>query len=118
MDIKLDDNHDLQPVNGDLPLAIEVNAIKQHLGQRLALFLGEWFLDTTVGLPYYQNILVKNPNLDVVQGLIQNQILGTPGMLELSTFQFSYDNLFRQLSVVFNAKSTNGDINYVQTVTG
>jgi hypothetical protein len=118
MDIGLDTNHDAQPVAGDLPLVTKVDAIKQHLGQRLQLFMGEWFLDTTVGLPYYQSILIKNPNLDVVQALIQNQILGTPGMLELTTFQFDYDNLARELSVSFNAKSTNGDINYLNTVQG
>ena len=102
--------NDLKIVNGDLSLADGDAAIRQRLLLSLQLFLGEWFLDTTKGVPYYQFILVKNPNLDLVEATIKNVILSCPGIVELTDFEFGYNNGLRTLSVNFDAKSTNGTI--------
>lgn len=53
-------------------------AAAQKLTNRFLLFLGEWFLDTTIGLPYYQAIAVKNPNKKVLKQLFQQVILSVP----------------------------------------
>ena len=50
---------DVQIVNGDLQLVGAGPAILQHILQRLGIFLGEWFLDNTIGVPYFQQVLVK-----------------------------------------------------------
>lgn len=115
-DIALDMNpaspsfSDLVLVNGDLQLVQSDAAIRQNLFQRLRLFLGEWFLDTTQGVPYYQVILLKNPNLDVVQATLLSVITKTEGIVELLDFAFDYDNAQRSLSVTFSARSTNGTV--------
>lgn len=119
-DLALDQtsNNDLLLTSGDLSTVILDAAIRQNLLQRLQLFLGEWFLDTTSGVPYYQTILVKNPNLDVVQATLKDVILSTNGIESLNSFKFEYDNSLRTLTVAFEAKSTNGTVINVQTQVG
>lgn len=113
MDLLLDaDTHDLAITVGDLQITADDQSIRQSLKQRLLLFFGEWFLDTEKGVPYYQFILVKNPNLDVVQALLKDAVLGTPGVLELTAFEFDYAPGNRELTVALQGKSTAGDINF------
>ena len=119
IDIQLDSNGaDLMVDTGDLVIIKDDAAIRQSVLQRLRTFFGEWFLDTSVGLPYYQNILVKNPNLDLVQALVKNVVLTTPGITMLNQFQFDYNNGLRELSIEFSAKSTNGQTILVSTTVG
>lgn len=119
-DLKLDQlTNDLVVEDSDLQLVQLDEAIRQSLFQRLRLFFGEWFLDTSKGVPYYQNIFVKNPNLDVVQATLLNTIQGTPGIEEILNFEYTaYDPATRELGIAFQAKSTNGTIISVQTNIG
>ena len=95
------ENHDLQLIDGD-------DEIRQRLKTRLLLFRGEWFLDTTVGVPYYQDILVKNPNLGNVDAIFKAEILDTVGVNQLIEYQSEYDNSLRKLNVTFTVSTENG----------
>jgi hypothetical protein len=110
--------NDLSVVSGDLVIVDKDAAIRQRLLETLRLFLGEWFLDTSKGLPYYQSILIKNPNLDVIEGLLRNAILNTDGVEQLTEFTFNYSSAGRTLSVSFQAQSSNGTLIKVQTQIG
>ena len=107
---------ELALVNNDLSIVDGVKAIRQDLEQTLKFFYGEWFLDTTQGIPYYQLILVKDPDLNTIQALIQNAICAVNGVMELTHFEFNYDNPSRQLSIAFSVRTTDGIINYSQTL--
>lgn len=98
--------------NGDLALITGSDAVLQDIHRRLRTFLGEWFLDIEAGVPYYQDILKKNPNPQVVATVIQNAILGTLGVIELQEFDSQLDSTARQLTVTFKALTTEGVINY------
>lgn len=116
MDIQLDDNLDLLVTNNSLNLNMGSNAIRQHLRTKLGLFLGEWFLDTTVGVPWFRDVLVKNPNFVVIQDMLKDQILSTPGVIALERFDFDYVSGTRNLSLDFTVSSTEGFIDYTQLV--
>jgi len=107
-DLFLDSDGDLDISGGDLSLAEGIEAIGQHVNQRLRLFLGEWFLDINAGVPFFQNIFVKRPNFAVVEGIFRDQILSTAGILELNSFNFDYNNTTRSLSISFTARTING----------
>jgi len=110
MDLKLDvATNDVEVLNGDLVLLADDGAVRQRLKQRLLLFLGEWFLDASKGVPYYQYILVKNPNMDLVNSSLKAVVLQTPGILELTSFDYDYDSGGRGLTVTCQCKGANGD---------
>ncbi len=107
--------NDLLVTNGDLSLVSGVDAITQDLQQSLQVWAGEWFLDTTVGIPYRQQILVKNPNLDLVQADLVNAALSVPGITEVTSFTFNYDSTNRSITVQIEANTSSGQTITAQT---
>lgn len=108
-DLLLDTNsHDLDTSGYKLHLSSGLDATAQRIKIRLKLFLGEWFLDTAAGVPYYEDILIKNPDLNLVKAALQQQILTTPEVVELISFDLQLDNQTRTLSVTFAATTTSG----------
>jgi hypothetical protein len=102
------ETNDLQVTNGDLSLATGDVAIQQDLQQTLQVWLGEWFLDTTQGIAFRQQILVKNPNMDVVQDDIINAALGVTGVTQILNTVFNYSATNRSLSVEVEAQTSTG----------
>ena len=110
-DLELDfDGKDLVTKNGDIKIIQKDDAIRQNISQRLQMFIGEWFLDTSKGVPYYQYILMKNPDMDLVSASLKDAILKTPGVLELIDFDFDFLNSNRTLSVTLTARTTAGEV--------
>mgnify|MGYP003403386539 CR=1 FL=1 len=108
-DILLDTNsHDLDTSGYTLHLSDGLAATAQRIKIRLKFFLGEWFLDTAQGVPYYEDILVKNPDLNIVKADLQKQILTTPEVKELLSFDLALNNQTRTLNVTFSALTTSG----------
>ena len=103
-DILLDDSNDLTLTTG-------VDAIEQHLKQRLRTFLEEWFLDKRIGIPWFQQVLKKNPDEVIVDSVIKREIINTPGINELTEFSLDIDNT-RELDVDFRAQTTDGEITF------
>jgi hypothetical protein len=99
-DIRLDPTtNDLLFVNGDLAMDSATDGIDQFLKRRLKTFLAEWFLDETVGIPYLDDVFVKNPNPVVMAAVFKKEILETPGVIELVSFDLSLDNKTRNLTL-------------------
>lgn len=84
------------------------DALLQHLLIRLRLFKGEWFLDERVGVPYYDSILIKNPDLVAIRSIFRQAILTTPGIASLDALTTSYDSTTRTLTVTFTAVKDDG----------
>ncbi len=116
-DLKLDNNGDLAIVNGDLVLTSGSDAIRQHIEQRLKTFLGEWFLDLSTGVPYFQEILKKNPNIQIVDGLFKQTILDTPGVIELMQFELDLNAADRTLKVECSVRTIDSVIDFSQLFT-
>lgn len=109
---KLSGFGDLIIENGDLVLNSGAQAILQHILQRLRIFLGEWFMDVTIGLDYFNQILIANPDQSKIDALFINQICGTPGVDQLNSYSFSPDFTNRVLTVRFQVQTTSGIVNY------
>lgn len=110
MDFKLDDNNDLVIENNNLLLIDGADLVKQILKERLQTFLGEWFLDTDLGVPYFQDILKKGVNLKTISNVFKNEILGTPGVIELEKFNLDFTEGNRRLSLDFSVRTEDGSI--------
>lgn len=75
VDFKFTD--DMVIENGDIAMVSHDDATGQAIRDRLSTFLGEWFLDLLFGPDYREDILVKNPRLDVISAILKDQILKT-----------------------------------------
>ncbi len=116
MDIQLNDDWDIEPTGNDLVLVTGADAIKQHLGQRLKTFYGEWFLNMEIGVPYFQQVLKKNPDPVVVDSIFKREIVNTPGILQLTEFDLNIDNATRTLTLTFKALSSEGEIDFSEVI--
>ena len=109
-DLKLATDHDLDVSENDLIIIDGQTEIKQSLKTRLLMVKGDWYLDTTTGLPYYEDIWVKNPNLANIDALIKAEILDTPGVTGLIAYDSEFDDTLRKLTVSFTVDTNNGQI--------
>ena len=111
-DITLDlGEHDLEILNGDLVIISEVaDATAQRLKIRLLFFKGEWFLNTTYGIPYFQRVLRKGVNKRQVDSIFRQTILETEGVLSIISFNSTFNNATREYSLTFSCKSESGQI--------
>jgi len=78
--------------------------------------LGEWFLDTDVGVPWFRDILIKKPSFVVVQEVLKDTILDTPGVLEITKFQFDFNSTTREAELEFSCQTDEGTIDFSQLV--
>lgn len=108
-DLAINEDGDLLIANYDLQIVTSLDQTIQELIIRLKFFLGEWFLDTEAGIPYYQDFFVKAPNQIRIESVLKNEILDTPGILELTSFVSDFDEINRKYSVRFGALADEGE---------
>ena len=88
-------------------------AVAQNVRTRLALWQGQWFIDTDEGMPYLQQILGKQSAADLV---IKSRILETPGVQQIDEFEAVLDPNTRRLTIQvklttdYGPASINGEI--------
>lgn len=110
--------NDLVLVNGDLVIVDGDDAIAQDVQGALELFLGEWFLDTSQGVPYYQSILTKGIDLNLVQVTLIEQVRSRDGVVDVISLGFGYDPKTRVLTVATQIRSTSGELLSINAETG
>src|SRR4051812_29811299 len=97
----------LDPASGDLviPLTIihGIDATMQRIRIRFKWFLGEWFLDTRQGVPYFQSVLIKNPDSILIATIFRQVLKTTPGVKRVLSFRASLDRTTRELTTVWSA---------------
>ena len=109
MDLLLDSDGDLDITGGNLSLTSGIDAVRQRLELSLKFFRGEWFLDRRVGIPYFERILVKGPNIPAITTLFRDAILTDPEVLEVLGLQLDFDPAARTLAVSFTAPTVLGE---------
>lgn len=106
MDLLLNpDTNDLVFVNGQAPVTQLLTVIvAQRLKITLYTFLGEWFLDTTVGVPYFQQIFGKVRTKATIDLIFQRIISGDPDVIEILSFESSLTSGTRGYSMTFQVR--------------
>lgn len=107
------------PETGDLlitPLGVArlTDTLLEEVGQRLRTklqhFLGEWFLDSTLGIAYFRDVLVRNPDMSVVKSTFQDAITSDPDVEQLVLLDLSLNSETRVLSVTFEVVLKSGEL--------
>lgn len=102
-------DHDLVIAsNGDIQLLDGARRVAQQIKVTLLAFLGEWFLDTSFGVPYLEEIMVKNPRWSTVNAVLRARIIDVPSVIRIRTLRLEFDRARRSLSVTFDAETSEG----------
>jgi hypothetical protein len=113
-DLKLTETGDLDMGSSDiLDLSIITDykeEIKQRIAIRLRSFKNDWFADLDDGLPYFEDIFIKNPDKILVSSIFKSEILAVPGVTGLDDFDYDLDISTRELTLTFSAKTNEGTI--------
>jgi len=111
-----EETHDLYLDDaGNLVMATKARAIGEHAKQRLMFFKNEWFLDTTAGLPWLPrpgrafHIFDRPYNAGASEAIIKAEILDTPGVVEMTSFEARLDQVTRGLNIEAEIVTTYDD---------
>ena len=99
MDLLLDLDGDLI-INetGDIELT---DSIRQAIKIRLLWFAAEWRFDTEAGIPYFEKVFVKNPNLLKIRGIVRAQIIAVDGVDSVQSIDISVDKITRSALISY-----------------
>jgi hypothetical protein len=106
-DFRLDADGDLSLEEGDFVLIAGAEAVASDLRARLQTFAGEWFLDTSIGVPYFSDVFGKTP-APRVEAVFREQILGTPGVASIESIRLQ--RVDRRLLVAFRVLTDFGEL--------
>jgi len=106
MDLLLnEDTNDLVFINGDCPVTQKLtDVVSQRLKITLYTFLGEWFLDTDIGVPYFQQIFGKVRSKSTVDLIFQRVIANDPDVIEILSFESDLAANTRGYSMTFQVR--------------
>lgn len=111
LDIALDSkSHDIVIDGDDIVFIDNAERVAQQIKIQLLTFLGEWFLDTTHGVPYLEYVLIKNPNFTLIRQLFWEEILKVDDVKNIDSLELEYDSKARTITVEFSVSTNYGMI--------
>lgn len=108
----------LSTVTGDIVItggALQWTSGQAAIGQscRIAmqLFQGEWFLNLSLGIPYWQSILGQKPAVAIAAARIafNAALLGVDGVVKVTKLNVTFDSTTRAMSVDWQVTTIFGD---------
>lgn len=114
-DLRLGPNRDLTA-----GIVTGVDEIIQRLVTRLNRELGEWFLNTSAGLPWYQdgNGLLGSRDKQNLNLLIRRETLQTAGVNRIIKFNSILNTTTRQFTIYMYLVTEQGVVNFTLTEEG
>lgn len=83
---------------GDITLT---NSVRQSALIRLRWFSGEWRLGPSFGVPYYEDVLIKNPNIDKIRRTLSNELFDIEEVEDVRDMTVTVKAQERQANVKF-----------------
>jgi len=108
-DIVFTNNFDMSIVDG-------ISRVAQQIFIRLKLFKGEWYLDETFGVPYFEDIFRKRKDFGLVSTIFKSQILSVPNVDSLLSFDLEIDEQTRLMTIDFSVNTAFGTIESSQVI--
>lgn len=106
-------HHDLYlDANGQI--TITPAPLDQRIDTRIRTFRGEFWLDQSIGIDYFGEVLKKNPDLQAVRAAFAVEIQKVPGVKTLNALDITHDRAERKLTVTFSVTGTDALV-YLRT---
>jgi len=97
-DILLNSDGDLNLTeNGDIQLT---KSVRQAIRIRLLWFFNEWQFAPELGIPYFEDILIKKTNMNRIRRIIRNEVMGV-GVRDVQNIGIDVKN--RRAAISFTA---------------
>lgn len=102
----------LRTETGDVYFPLTIVSGRQAVGQlitrRLRSWKREWWANLTYGLPYRDDLLVKDPRPGIVKACLLSETKKVSGVIDVRNYTESLTN--RTMTVSFTAVTEEGDI--------
>jgi hypothetical protein len=82
--------------------------LAQKIRCAISLFLGEWYLDVNLGVPYIPKFGNKQEHRPLMESVMQERIISVPGVQRLTYFTSHFDSTKRTLIVKFSVETDVG----------
>jgi hypothetical protein len=96
---------------GDISLT---DSIRQAIRIRLLWFFSEWRFEPHWGIPYFEQVFIKNPNITRIRGIIRREIMTVEGVDSVASVNIHVDTVSRRAGINFTVKI--GNDNYSDEV--
>jgi hypothetical protein len=102
---------DLTVSGGDFVFVTEELQVAQAVETTLRSFIGEWFLDTSFGVPYFQSILGQRMvTKSVFDSFIKAAVVGVANVNRILAYESDFNRTAREFSVTLTADTTFGPV--------
>lgn len=106
--------------SGNIAVLAEPDSLAQDAASAIKTFLGEYFWDVTIGVPWLQQILGQAPTLALLKQQLVDAALTVPDVVSAQVFISSFNNraVFGQVQVVGPGGQTSAANFAVTSLTG
>lgn len=101
-------NDDVYLDNGNnLAVVRYPESVAQAIASKLKVFLGEWFLDEEIGIPFFTEVLIKTNDKSKIDAIFKSEILKVNHVVRIEQFEseinretrvYNIDTLFVKVS--------------------
>jgi hypothetical protein len=107
------------PIHGDLELTADgrdlvllsgAAKVAQSIRVGAQIFKGSWRYDRSAGIPYFQEILVAGPQLELVRRRFHEFLTRTPGVAAVTSLTLRHDRASATIYVDFHVVVETGEI--------
>lgn len=112
-DTILDEDGDLDFSSGDGRLVV---SLPQRISIVIKTIFGEWFLDEALGIPYFEEIWVKAPDLQRITAIFRSAVLAIEGVDEILAFKVVYNPAERNLLVEMKLSVDQDELDHSEVI--
>lgn len=117
-DLLMNECGDLDVTNGVVTIVADGDQVKQAWLIAMRTFLGEYFLDSTIGIPYVQRVFTKRQTIRELKQIFSDASLAVPGITQVvAVVVGKIDSVKREVDVAVTAK-LDGNVTGVFKFTG
>ncbi|MDR1687265.1 MAG: hypothetical protein LBS21_01475 [Clostridiales bacterium] len=84
---------------GDIILT---DSVRQAVRVRLLWFFSEWRFAPEYGVPYFEEILIKKPNLEGIKQIVRKEAMSVNEVTDVKNITLSFDKPSRQAGIFFD----------------
>ena len=104
LDILLTQNGDLSiDERGDVRIT---DSVRQAVRIRLLWIFNEWRFALQFGVPYFEEILIKNPNIERMRRHVRDEAMSVDGVLDARNIRITIDKPARSATVTLDIVTT------------